>query len=98
MSWKNRLMKKEKNKRNKQFGIKCKETNHLIELLGMLCLFGLMNLWEVVFPEDTIWNRAISILLGGGGLYFGSIIFFVGLTLPRYRFSKPSASLDMNLR
>ena len=28
----------------------------------------------------------------------GSIIFFVGLTLPRYRFSKPSASLDMNLR
>ena len=29
---------------------------------------------------------------------FGSIIFFVGLTLPRYRFSKPSASLDMNLR
>ena len=48
MSWKNRLMKKEKNKRNKQFGIKCKETNHLIELLGMLCLFGLMNLWEVV--------------------------------------------------
>ena len=40
MSWKNRLMKKEKNKRNKQFGIKCKETNHLIELLGMLCLFG----------------------------------------------------------
>ena len=56
MSWKNRLMKKEKNKRNKQFGIKCKETNHLIELLGMLCLFGLMNLWEVVFPEDTIWN------------------------------------------
>lgn len=70
MSWKNRLMKKEKNKRNKQFGMKCKETNHLIELLGMLCLFGLMNLWEVVFPEDTIWNRAISILLGGGGLYF----------------------------
>ena len=34
------------------------------------------------------------------GVYnsFGSIIFFVGLTLPRYRFSKPSASLDMNLR
>ncbi len=31
-------------------------------------------------------------------IYFGSIIFFVGLTLPRYRFSKPSASLDMNLR
>ena len=30
--------------------------------------------------------------------YFGSIIFFVGLTLPRYRLSKPSASLDMNLR
>ena len=30
--------------------------------------------------------------------YIGSIIFFVGLTLPRYRFSKPSASLDMNLR
>lgn len=30
--------------------------------------------------------------------FFGSIIFFVGLTLPRYRFSKPSASLDMNLR
>ncbi len=30
--------------------------------------------------------------------YYGSIIFFVGLTLPRYRFSKPSASLDMNLR
>ena len=29
---------------------------------------------------------------------YGSIIFFVGLTLPRYRFSKPSASLDMNLR
>lgn len=28
----------------------------------------------------------------------GSIIFFVGSTLPRYRFSKPSASLDMNLR
>ncbi len=25
-------------------------------------------------------------------------LFFVGLTLPRYRFSKPSASLDMNLR
>ena len=23
MSWKNRLMKKEKNKRNKQFGMKC---------------------------------------------------------------------------
>ena len=31
-------------------------------------------------------------------IIFGSIIFFVGLTLPRYRFSKPSASLDMNLR
>ena len=31
-------------------------------------------------------------------IFFGSIIFFVGLTLPRYRFSKPSASLDMNLR
>ena len=30
--------------------------------------------------------------------FFGSIIFFVGLTLPRYRFSKPYASLDMNLR
>ena len=28
----------------------------------------------------------------------GSIIFFVGLTLPRYSFSKPSASLDRNLR
>ena len=28
----------------------------------------------------------------------GSIIFFVGLTLPRYRFSKPYAILDMNLR
>ena len=35
-------------------------------------------------------NKLIKIL--------GSIIFFVGLTLPRYRFSKPSASLDMNLR
>ena len=75
MSWKNRLMKKEKNKRNKQFGIKCKETNHLIELLGMLCLFGLMNLWEVVFPEDTIWNRAISILLG----WRWAFIFFKSL-------------------
>ena len=31
-------------------------------------------------------------------IFSGSIIFFVGLTLPRYRFSKPSASLDMNLR
>ena len=71
MKLENRLMKKKKQE-NKQFGIKCKETNHLIELLGMLCLFGLMNLWEVVFPEDTIWNRAISILLGGGGLYFFS--------------------------
>ena len=29
---------------------------------------------------------------------YGSIIFFVGLTLPRYSFSKPSASLDRNLR
>ena len=28
----------------------------------------------------------------------GSIIFFVGLTLPRYRLYQPSASLDMNLR
>ena len=28
----------------------------------------------------------------------GPIIFFVGLTLPRYKFSVPSASLDMNLR
>ena len=27
---------------------------------------------------------------------FGSIIFFVGLTMPRYRFSMPSVSLDMN--
>ena len=33
-----------------------------------------------------------------GNKNYGSIIFFVGLTLPRYRFSKPSASLDMNLR
>jgi len=36
-----------------------------------------MNLWEVVFPEDTIWNRAISILLGGGGLYFFKSLFWV---------------------
>ena len=28
----------------------------------------------------------------------GSIIFLVGLTLPRYRLSQPYASLDMNLR
>ena len=28
----------------------------------------------------------------------GSIIFFVGLTSPRERFLKPSASLDKNLR
>ena len=37
-------------------------------------------------------------LKNGAEDYYGSIIFFVGLTLPRYRFSKPSASLDMNLR
>ena len=55
-----------------------KKTNHLIELLGMLCLFGLMNLWEVVFPEDTIWNRAISILLGGGWALFFFKSLFLG--------------------
>ena len=44
------------------------------------------NISDYATWKDNIWNKK------------GSIIFFVGLTLPRYRFSKPSASLDMNLR
>ena len=31
-------------------------------------------------------------------IYFGSIIFLVGLTMTHYRFAMPAASLDMNLR
>ena len=45
----------------------------------------------VILVLAMVVPSVLSILLG-------SIIFFVGLTLPRYRFSKPSASLDMNLR
>ena len=52
---------------------------------------------DYCFVENTSvakFKEKISKLV----IYKGSIIFFVGLTLPRYRFSKPSASLDMNLR
>ena len=53
--------------------------------------------------EVPIWEKSNLTLeeaaaYSGIGINKGSIIFFVGLTLPRYRFSKPSASLDMNLR
>ena len=48
---------------------------------------------QTVFAQDTGKGADIQ-----SKKNYGSIIFFVGLTLPRYRFSKPSASLDMNLR
>ena len=37
-----------------------------------------------------------SVNYNGNTIFYGSIIFFVGLTMPRYRFSMPSVSLDMN--
>lgn len=48
--------------------------------------------------EYAVITAAVLIMDIGIYVFKGSIIFFVGLTLPRYRFSKPSASLDMNLR
>ena len=50
-------------------------------------------IYEAHLDNKDVWKRANL-----DRKHFGSIIFFVGLTLPRYRFSKPSASLDMNLR
>lgn len=52
---------------------------------------------ETTFDGDTVW-LSIDQMAELFQRDKGSIIFFVGLTLPRYRFSKPSASLDMNLR
>ncbi|WP_291580785.1 hypothetical protein, partial [Blautia sp.] len=46
--------------------------------------------------DMIIYGRSSQFTTTGKNL--GSIIFFVGLTLPRYSFSKPSASLDRNLR
>ena len=73
---------------NLMFGI-------IILVWGLLFFFGCFSdvywvYWMVlviIIVPITIWY-----------IKNGSIIFFVGLTLPRYRFSKPSASLDMNLR
>ena len=47
----------------------------------------------IVFKGGTSLSKCHKVIKR-----FGSIIFFVGLTLPRYSFSKPSASLDRNLR
>lgn len=63
-------------------------------------------LWEAGRKGTEEYNRqcrimteeVLSVVESLNEKYKGSIIFFVGLTLPRYRFSKPSASLDMNLR
>lgn len=54
--------------------------------------------YDLTLNSDRIGRDECVNLLNWYCKEKGSIIFFVGLTLPRYRFSKPYASLDMNLR
>ena len=72
-------------------------------IAGFIALaLGAQGLGILPFSENIGSYASVLIILifAGVGIngFSGSIIFFVGLTLPRYRFSKPSASLDMNLR
>jgi len=32
-------------------------------------MFGLMAVWDRVIPQNTAWKLAVSMLLGGAGLF-----------------------------
>ena len=41
----------------------------LFKLLVAIGMFGLMAVWDRVIPQNTAWKLAVSMLLGGAGLF-----------------------------
>ena len=92
-----------------QKSIILEEEREAVQKLVETCPVQALSLCELKKKSLEVCRREIADMIANFNLSVppekdfcydkkGSIIFFVGLTLPRYRFSKPSASLDMNLR
>ena len=84
-------------KSNERFSARQEEREKQYQEL-LLALTEKFNVLSVIERDITEVKEYIMADTKEINKKIGSIIFFVGLTLPRYRFSKPSASLDMNLR
>ena len=78
------------------------QANKIIRILVTFVML-IISLYILVMAEPTfcfIKFRMVStaMQIPMQYIYFGSIIFLVGLAMPHYRLLIPSASLDMNLR